>query len=673
MLVRRIAFAALLSSAALAAGTAFTEVASAATVTIPTAVADALKGQGQGLCVATAVSMTPSLDFPQMAGVFNAGMNAFIEAHKADRKEYVQRTIFDLSNNYKVGVDTRSYGDFLDAMLPTCKTGGCDFFINDSTTSFGARFRGFLNVTSDMAGTELHLGVYADDAVSLVIYDKNGNGYTILTQPPVLGIPTWRVTQAVQFDAPGLYPIEILYAEIADHAALEMSYFKGPFTDFQRSINDPAGKNLKTSGFTLFKETSFFQTLSGSPSYPDLDTCKQCDRQFVGQIGNNGCDSGYYCNEAALCAPCDTAVYCGPTCSPCGGMTPFCINTNGKLECANCRTDLDCKEGFSCDPATHVCNECNVDTDCPRGKICQDHACTVCSTPDQCAGNSCNCCPKGPTSGVQMACREIEDGHGPECVECTKDMDCPKGVCDVLTGQCVPELAKNEKPKCCGDDCLTCPSDNPLCLPGPFGTACAACRSDLDCGADNFCLAGQCTECTRDRRCGERCTTCTGDTPYCLDAQLAKDAKCVRCNKDDECNGGKCDPKTHACTSSCDMSCAPETPYCDGQSCVECYADTQCPCNGTCDPSSHKCSPSCKSNADCNGDQHCHHTDDGLAKECSPGPLPDNVDCGSTLADACASSIGSRGTDPTPAAGILGLGALAALLRRRGQQRGGRR
>jgi hypothetical protein len=232
-------------------------------------------------------------------------------------------------------------------------------------------------------------------------------------------------------------------------------------------------------------------------------------------------------------------------------------------------------------------------------------------------------------------------------------------------------LAKNEKTGCCGDGCLKCPDDNPLCLPSPYGTACAACRQDMQCDDGNYCLQGQCTTCTKDRRCGMRCSTCGGDTPFCLDVQRPQDAECVRCTKDDECNGGKCDGKTHVCSASCEMTCGAETPYCDGQACVACYADTQCPCNGTCDPTTHKCSTSCKSNGDCLGDQHCRFADDNVSKECAPGAIPDNADCGSTLADLCSggSSIGARGKRPTPTDGILGLAVCALLLRRTARRR----
>src|SRR3954451_490650 len=84
---------------------AISSTAAATPVIIPTAVSDALKGQGQGLCVANAPTMNPATDFPQQAGVFNAGINGFLEApaQKAVRIEYVQRTVFDLSNNQDTG------------------------------------------------------------------------------------------------------------------------------------------------------------------------------------------------------------------------------------------------------------------------------------------------------------------------------------------------------------------------------------------------------------------------------------------------------------------------------------------------------------------------------------------------------------------------------------------
>jgi outer membrane exchange protein TraA len=713
-------------------------------VTVPTATAAALQGQGQGLCVINVISTNPALDFPNgpaAQGIFNNGINAFLDTNKPNWNQYVQRTIFDLSNNQDTGPKI-SWGDFLDSMM-SCQTGGCDFAWNDTTTSFASRFRGFLNVTPELAGIPVHIGFYADDAVSLTFYDKSHNAFPVMTQPPVLGSPTWRLTETVTFMETGLYPLEILYAQITEHAALEMSFFTGTFTDFDLPANQVPITSLNSAGFTLFPVTRFFQTLSGEQSYPDINACKQCDRQFVGQFGNNGCDAGYYCNEAALCAPCDTAIFCGPTCAPCGGMTPFCVNINSQLACGECRTDGDCPKGLSCDPVTHVCNACNVDADCAvHGQECVQHKCEWCSAPEKCAGNSCNCCPKG-SNGKQMMCAVLPNdaaaagvdggdpalGPPPECVECLTDLDCASSSsgprCDSLTGQCVASLANNESPDCCGPNCLKCenPSgtcivdgqvcdpQNPgsqccsgrcvtrqllvpgplqpvpmqeskceplLCLPGPYGTACAECRNDLECSDGNFCIQGTCSACNTDRHCGARCETCGADTPFCQSAASAADAKCVRCNQDSDCVGGHCDATTHDCVApsagaspapaplSCMMTCTTGT-YCDGQDCVECYADTQCPCGNTCDLASHSCSPSCKTNADCQGDQHCHHnTNDptGQIRVCSPGALPNNADCGGTLADLCGGSIGARGTRPTPSTGVLAVSLVALLLRR---------
>jgi outer membrane exchange protein TraA len=329
--------------------------AGAAPVSIQGPIAPPLNGDGTGLCAATAVSMTPAADFVNLTeSTYTSGMNAFFETHKPDRIEAVLRTVFDLSNNNEGGFK-QSQGDFIDAMMPECKSGGCDFAYTDPSTSFGVRLRGFFNVTADLAGQPIHFGFYVDDAVSLTFWNKNQEQLPVIIHPPDVFASTHRITEMVTFDEPGVYPLEILYVEGYDHAALEMSFYVGAFTDVSGPVSQTS--SLKDAGFTLFPPTSFFQALSG-PSFPDLNQCQQCDRQFINQAGNNGCVPGHYCNEAALCAPCDTAIFCGPTCAPCGGDTPFCVNNNGQNECASCRDDSDCQAGFECDPLSHTCNAC---------------------------------------------------------------------------------------------------------------------------------------------------------------------------------------------------------------------------------------------------------------------------------------------------------------------------
>jgi outer membrane exchange protein TraA len=588
---------------------------------------------GTGLCVTNAVSSQPGIDFGTLtSATYSAGVNAFIESHAMARVTATMRTIFDLSNNNTAGLMS-SYGDFTSSMPGTCKTGGCDFFINDSTTSFGSRFRGFLNVTAPIANKPLHFGLFADDAVSVVFFDNKQNQYPVVTQAPVLGAPTWRMTNTVTFSKPGIYPIEILYVEIVEHAALEMSVFQGAFTDFQQPANQVPVTNLKDAGFTLFQATQFFQTDDGFPPFPDLNHCEQCDRRFSGLPGNGGCNPGFYCNEAALCAPCVSSLFCGPTCSPCGGSSPFCVNGNAGVHCVQCRFDTDCKTGTHCDPDNNTCQDCNLDKDCSRGRICNAHKCVYCSTSDSCAGNSCNCCPDG-----MKQCASLMKDAPPVCTECVNDGDCANGLrCDTINGRCVTSLAPCNTDDRCGAPCTPCPPDIPHCLDGK---GCVACRSDVDCGDGQFCLSGDCVPCTADRHCGLRCATCGGDTPYCLSSDgTTALASCVRCLTDADCKGGHCNASTHQCDVQCASACAMGT-VCNGAACVQCYANTHCPCGGACNIDSNTCAPTCTDSSDCGDTNHCARLPEG--KKCEKGRQKDHE---KTEACACLPAVGGRTPD----------------------------
>ncbi|MEZ4310141.1 MAG: outer membrane exchange protein TraA family protein [Polyangiaceae bacterium] len=663
MLTQRLASAIIAVTAAV---TSVASIARAEPVVIPTSIANQLQGQGTGLCIAQAISANPAVEFNLNTSTYNGGLNTFMEQHQADRVESVVRTLLDLSNNNSSGLQA-SFGDFTNAVA-SCKLGGCDFLVNDTSTGFGARARGFLNVTPEMVGQAIHFGLYADDSVSLTFFGPSGAIYPIIIRPPQLGNPTWRVTNTVTFQQPGLYPLEILFAEISEHAALEMSWLIDPnFVDFERPANQAPVVKLKGAGFELFGPESFSQTISGQPSFPDIDQCQHCDRQFVNLPGNNGCPTSYYCNEAALCAPCDSAVVCGPSCSPCGGKTPFCINLKGTFTCVQCEVDEQCQPGYKCDKELHICHECEQDADCTKGNVCEDNVCVPCTTQGECAGNSCNCCPK-TADGVQTTCGALPGATTPTCVECTADADCSEGKkCDLVVGRCMDALYENEAPDCCGDDCLKCPEEAPFCLPTHIGTACAECRHDMDCGDGKYCRSGLCTTCNDDRRCGERCDSCGGDTPFCVPAQVVELAECVRCLSSLDCGeGGTCDPFSHLCTNPCLQSCALETPYCFGDTCVQCYADTQCPCGGTCNLETHTCTTSCVDNGDCQANEHCQFAENGQTRECELGQMPDDVGCGSTLGSLCQkSSIGLPGEDPIPLTGALIVSGLLLASRRR--------
>lgn len=106
--------------------------------------------------------------------------------------------------------------------------------------------------------------------------------------------------------------------------------------------------NLATAGFMLVTPGMFHQTESGQPSFPTPTECAQCNRQFVNAPGNGGCETGYRCNAAALCAPCDSSLFCGESCSPCGASTPYCVSQTEGFVCAQCQDANDCVAPDEC-------------------------------------------------------------------------------------------------------------------------------------------------------------------------------------------------------------------------------------------------------------------------------------------------------------------------------------
>ncbi len=608
--------------------------------------------QGTGLCMASKVSTKPAVDFPQDAATFIGGINTFMEADSGGRATMVLRVPLDLSNNNTSGLKL-SYGDFVDA-VSGCPSGGCGFFRNDTTTAFASRLRGYLNVTPEMVGRTLTFGFYTDDAVSLVIYDRSARAYRVVVRPPELGVPTWRTTNNVTFTKTGLYPVEVLYTEIAEHAALEVSVLIGSFSPFERPANDTP-VNLQSQRFALLEPARLYQTESGRPSFADENYCQQCNRQYANTAGNNGCDPGYYCNGAALCAPCDSATFCGPSCSPCGASTPLCLNRNGTFtcvqcsedsqcpngrcdletnQCRGCRTDANCPKGEYCG-TDNECHECTTDAHCPRGQTCADNTCQPCSSNDSCAGTSCNCCPGG------LQCASTAPGASPTCVECTNDSQCSDGKrCDLANGRCVEKVAECNTSERCGAQCARCPTDRPFCLDGQV---CVECRSDLECGDGRFCLSGECASCTTDKRCGSRCEACPTEQPFCLTDGTTAGSSCAGCRQDSDCGpGGTCDPKTHTCSAStCSVTCA-EGKVCHGNSCVECFADAHCPCGGTCDTALNVCTTSCDDSNDCLGVQHCSaNTQQCERGRRMPGTEPQGGGfCCGTTADSTPGGLG---------------------------------
>jgi outer membrane exchange protein TraA len=636
---------------------------------------------GTGLCVANSVSTDPAADFPQSTSSYIGGMNDFMERTAASRTTYVLRTPFDLSNNSTTGTQV-SRGDFVDA-FQGCASYGCSFFVNDPFTSFGSRFRGYLNVTPDMVNKLLHFGFYTDDAVSFVIFDRSNVQYQVINRPPQLGFATWRTTNAVTFQRPGLYPIEILYAEITDHAALEFALLDGTFADFERGASQTPIVRLNDSGFLLLPRERFFQTETGRPSFPDdpgtpqdeLSQCQQCNRANANAPGNGGCglNSGYHCNGAALCAPCDTARVCGPSCLPCGASTPYCINSNGSFTCVECTADAQCFNG-RCDPVTNTCTGCNDNGDCPSDRVCNlpTATCVECNADSQCSNG------------------RVCDLSTFTCVQCNTDGQCPDGRCDLATHTCTGCNADSQcsNGRVCyvsSGTCVECTANNHC----PNGRVCnPSTLACVECTANNHCPSGKvcnpstltCVECTTNGQCPNgrvcnlsslSCVECTSDS-QCSNSEVCdlSTFTCVQCNTDSQCPDGRCDPATHACTgcnanSQCSngkvchvptgicVECNANSQCANGKvcnvptfTCVECNANNQCPNGKVCNLPTFTC-VECTRNEECSPTQVCNlelkqcracTPADGCTDD-EPEPNPPGGGCGCGASDSASHAL----------------------------------
>lgn len=560
-------------------------------------------------------------DFPDSANAFMDGATG--GPMSGMRVDKTMLTPFDLTNFVDPpGLDSR--GDFISTRnCPAYmgKDNGCWFpaapedpvILNNS---YGSRIRGFINILPEWANQKIHFGFLTDDATAMYIYTKAkppnaAEAKLVISRGAVTGATKYRVTNQVVFAKPGLYPIEVTYAQYYQAGILEMAILIDPtFVD----IDEIAGigtKPLGTYNFSLeyTLPTQFFQTASGVLPYDgQADRCKQCPRSLANVPNQPAgtCDSGMFCNEAAVCAPCIGDQFCGKSCRECLAPEPYCIrdprDPNGDYQCAECRDDLDCSAGRKC----------------VQGKCV----------------NPCNCCP-----GQFCVPTDPKKPEARNCSLCRTDADCGGSKCDLLNGRCIDKIPDCNTDDRCGKSCVSCPDKTkdepqgvrPYCL---NGEVCVQCRYDADCKVGTFCRSGDCVPCTDDRHCGPNCKTCgldyiieadgsisskpPTDKPFCYTPDnRPESATCVRCLADKDCGtGGTCDLATHQCSTSCATPC-PSGQVCNGNKCVECFTNAQCPC-GICVDGS--CTPNCESSTDCLGTQCCSKdTQTCVSGRCKPG------------------------------------------------------
>lgn len=596
--------------------------------------------KGAGLCAAfrptdsvTASNTFPSrpADFPNegVAGKnsFSLAVNDFMDAGATgplpSTLYATLQTPFDLTNTIQL-TDQGSDGDYVMSACYPPNHGGCLFpgpppGSTLPEQAFGSRFRGFIAVPENwVVAQTVQFGFVSDDAVAMRIFAKGKPNET----PPIYEVvsravepvsSTYRVTNQVTFQKPGLYPIEILYVNYGKSAFLEMAVMFNPsFSEIDEYVFKQDG--LPKRGFLLTQPEIFFQTSSGVLPFAGAPaTCQQCPRMWANQPNQpqNICPAGMFCNEAAVCSPCVGDQFCGTQCKQCAKPDPYCAR----------------------DPASagadYTCVECRDDPDCQTGQKCIKSI-GKCISPCACCGDTPFCLATDP---LQPAARN--------CSACRNDDDCPGGQCDLLNGRCVDKLPDCNTDDKCGALCVNCITSTladpqgarPHCLDGQV---CGQCRNDVDCTAGTYCRSGDCLPCTHDRHCGPSCLSCgieivgvaadgsatttLSATPFCAAPNgKVPTAVCVRCLTDDQCGpGGTCDPATNQCSPAapCVPPCSGKT-VCDGTACVECFTAAQCPC-GQCIAGS--CTNNCGDSTDCRSNQCCaQETGQCADGRCKPG------------------------------------------------------
>lgn len=559
------------------------------------------------------------------------------------RSDFTLRTSLDLSNRYvAITGEHNAIGDF----NQTCDE-GCPFSapVPPVMEYFGNRFRGYLNVPQSWIGHDIYVAFRTDDAAYFQVFpqDGKGQGQIVITTGPEVGVEGLRITNKLQFPGPGLYPIEVGYAQLFNSAVLEWAFYTSaspPPAEFALPFESPsasAGSPTLTMwpGLQLAQPAWFFQSRTGKHPLGTADVCQQCPRSAVSLSGNEaGCSPGFFCNEAALCEPCQSNDQCGPSCVRCSGATPICDGTK--------------------------CVECTKDAECGNGKVCRQELCVPCTADDACAGNSCNCCPSS------MHCLKNQSNQY-ICGACQRDEDCPGKHCDPNTLRCTDVAAAcvaqdGDSTDRCSGSCELCPAERPHCL---LGSVCVACRSDLECAQGSYCESGDCLPCVTDRRCGGSCRACPHDTPFCR-AELgrADSTRCVQCLDDSHCGpGGRCQ-RDGTCAAPCTLTCTAGT-VCKGDQCVQCVSSSQCPCGETCFVATGECLSACQNNQDCLGSECCSQS----TGSCMPGRCKSNLTAhgGKLCCSATAALVEPAAASDTGGLWLAGLGSLAmlTLLRRR--------
>ena len=322
----------------------------------------------------------------------------------------------------------------------------------------------------------------------------------------------------------------------------------------------------------------------------------------------------------------------GPPATVCNGMVEcqmgveVCVGDPVGQESCNCEDD-DCDnivdEGSLCGPGA-ACKFCQCalpcamdEFPCPMGKFCKQDA----NGDGYCIADPCFNVTCPDVNGEKQVCRPNANGDTAVCLSACDPsvVQCGTGeVCIPSTGECKPDNCHTFPDRCAADE---------LCIAGE-------CKKDLcsnvQCGANQYCVEGQCFGSCAGVECpdGERCRLglCEKDPcgKPCPFGQV-----CVE-------SAGECKP------DPCQSIPCPEGQWCNPQT-IACEDD---PCNGTTCPGADQV---CKGGT-------CFDAEDLLPD----APTEERVTTGGGGGCSTGGDLGL----------VLALGVLAFVSRRR--RRGGR-
>lgn len=433
------------------------------------------------------------------------------------------------------------------------------------------------------------------------------------------------------------------------------------------------------------------------------ETCTSCESGTVCAVC--GLQDKYWNGSACVECTQDGHCGTGYTCTSNACEANICTTTNtDKTGCSSYTSCTDpsntyytctgCNDGYTLDNTNHKCeaNHCdstNTDkTGCSTYNTCTTpdntyYTCTECAKGHTLQGNACvlNTCTDwtitspitGCTNAGKSTCETPENTYY-KCSECDAALgyDLENNTC--IAHECpdwsnttspIVGCASGEESTCVTPNntyykCTTCDTgyelDGEICTPCIEGTECSTCGN-----TNKYWNGSACVECTQDGQCGSgyTCTsnTCVANTcsdwnnttSPILGCVSGNEATCVTpnntyhrctiCDTGYQLDGEVCTPCVNG--TEC-ATCAPETKYWNGSSCVACLANYNSGLTGECTDIS---TPVCNDNNQCEACPTDEPVYEGGVCKC-----PTNASCENS-SWACNDGYYKTGNTCTPCSG----------------------